>query len=260
MGLPVPSSFRQAHRVTLSTKGVSSVRILVVDDEVNLATAIKRGLSAEGFSVDLAHDGEEAVWAATEQAYDVIVLDLMLPKLNGYKVVERLRQRGVWTPILMLTAKDGEYDQADALDLGADDYLTKPFSFVVLVAHIRALLRRIVSERPSVLEVGNLTLDPVTRGVSRDGDAIALTPREFALLEYFMRHPGQVATKSELIDHVWDTSFDGPLNVVEVYVGYLRRKIDVPFDVQSLTTVRGFGYRLDPVGTSTSDVGSTIDT
>ena len=157
----------------------------------------------------------------------------MLPKLNGYKVVERLRQRGVWTPILMLTAKDGEYDQADALDLGADDYLTKPFSFVVLVAHIRALLRRVVSERPTVLEVGDLTLDPVTRVVARQGTVIALTPREFALLEYLMRHPGEVATKSELIDHVWDTNFDGPLNVVEVYIGYLRKKIDAPFGVQS---------------------------
>jgi len=234
------------------------MRILVVDDEVNLAASLQRGLAAEGFNVDVAHDGEEALWAATEQAYDLVVLDLMLPKLNGYKVVERLRQRGVWTPILMLTAKDGEYDQADALDLGADDYLTKPFSFVVLVAHIRALLRRVVSERPSVLEVGDLTLDPVTRVVARQGTVIALTPREFALLEYLMRHPGEVATKSELIDHVWDTNFDGPLNVVEVYVGYLRKKIDAPFGVQSLATVRGFGYRLDPTGSSRSEFGSGL--
>ena len=180
------------------------MRILVVDDEVNLANAIKQGLEAEGFVVDVAHDGEEALWAATEQAYDIVVLDLMLPKLNGYKVVERLRHRGVWTPILMLTAKDGEYDQADALDLGADDYLTKPFDFPELEARI-------------------------------------------ALLEYLMRNPGKVVSKSELLDHVWDTNFDGPLNVVEVYVGYLRKKIDAPFGVQSLATVRGFGYRLDPV-------------
>lgn len=232
------------------------MRVLVVDDEVNLATALQHGLAAEGFAVDVAYDGEEALWAATEQAYDLVVLDLMLPKLNGYKVVERLRQRGVWTPILMLTAKDGEYDQADALDLGADDYLTKPFSFVVLVAHIRALLRRVVSERPAVLEVGDLTLDPVTRVVTRQGTAITLTPREFALLEYLMRHPGEVATKSELIDHVWDTNFDGPLNVVEVYIGYLRKKIDAPFSVQSLVTVRGFGYRLDPVGAPRSAIAS----
>jgi len=224
------------------------VRILVVDDEVNLATTIKQGLEAEGFVVDVAYDGEEALWAATEQAYDIVVLDLMLPKLNGYKVVERLRQRGVWTPILMLTAKDGEYDQADALDLGADDYLTKPFSFVVLIARIRALLRRIVSERPAILEVGDLALDPVTCTVTRGTDPIELTPREFALLEYLMRNPGKVLSKSELLDHVWDTNFDGPHNVVEVYVGYLRKKIDAPFGVQSVTTVRGFGYRLDPVG------------
>lgn len=224
------------------------MRILVVDDEVNLATTIKQGLEAEGFVVDVAYDGEEALWAATEQAYDIVVLDLMLPKLNGYKVVERLRQRSVWTPILMLTAKDGEYDQADALDLGADDYLTKPFSFVVLVARIRALLRRIVSERPAILEVGDLALDPVTCTVTRGTDPIELTPREFALLEYLMRNPGKVLSKSELLDHVWDTNFDGPHNVVEVYVGYLRKKIDAPFGVQSVTTVRGFGYRLDPVG------------
>jgi len=227
---------------------VLTVRILVVDDEVNLATTIKQGLEAEGFVVDVAYDGEEALWAATEQAYDIVVLDLMLPKLNGYKVVERLRQRGVWTPILMLTAKDGEYDQADALDLGADDYLTKPFSFVVLIARIRALLRRIVSERPAILEVGDLALDPVTCTVTRGTDPIELTPREFALLEYLMRNPGKVLSKSELLDHVWDTNFDGPHNVVEVYVGYLRKKIDAPFGVQSVTTVRGFGYRLDPVG------------
>ena len=223
------------------------MRILVVDDEVNLATAIKQGLEAEGFVVDVAYDGEEALWAATEQAYDIVVLDLMLPKLNGYKVVERLRHRGVWTPILMLTAKDGEYDQADALDLGADDYLTKPFSFVVLVARIRALLRRIVAERPAILEVGDLALDPVTCTVTRGTNPIELTPREFALLEYLMRNPGKVLSKGELLDHVWDTNFDGPLNVVEVYVGYLRKKIDAPFGVQSLATVRGFGYRLDPV-------------
>ncbi|MEI6230878.1 MAG: response regulator transcription factor [Actinomycetes bacterium] len=236
------------------------MRILVVDDEINLSLTIKHGLEVEGFSVDVAYDGEQALWAATEKAYDLVVLDLMLPKLNGYQVTERLRERGVWTPILMLTAMDGEYDQAEALDLGADDYLTKPFSFVVLVAHVRALLRRVVSERPSVLEVGDLTLDPVTRVVARRGTVIALTPREFALLEYLMRHPGKVLTKGELIDHVWDTNFDGPLNVVEVYIGYLRKKIDAPFAVRSLATVRGFGYRLDPVGASRAEIGSSTDT
>ncbi|MEZ5115053.1 MAG: response regulator transcription factor [Candidatus Nanopelagicales bacterium] len=233
------------------------MRILVVDDEVNLARAIQRGLEAEGFVVDLAHDGEEGLWAATEQQYDVIVLDLMLPRLNGYRVVERLRKREVWTPVLMLTAKDGDYDQADALDLGADDYLTKPFSFVVLVARIRALLRRIVTERPAVLTVGTLTLDPVTRHVARGDTPIELTPREFALLEFLMRHPARVLSKSELLDHVWDAHFDGPLNVVEVYIGYLRKKIDAPFGVRSISTVRGFGYRLDAVEGSPS--ASTID-
>lgn len=234
------------------------MRVLVVDDEQNLAASIKRGLTAEGFVVDVVHDGEEALWAATEQPYDLVVLDLMLPKLNGYKVVERLRQRGIWTPILMLTAKDGDHDQAVALDLGADDYLTKPFSFVVLVARIRALLRRIVTERPTVMTVGGLTLDPLTRSVARDGTPIALTPREYALLEHLMRYRGEVVTKSELLDNVWDTNFDGPLNVVEVYIGYLRKKVDVPFNVQSIVTLRGFGYRLDAVGGP--DAGSTTDT
>ena len=176
----------------------------------------------------------------------------MLPKLNGYQVIKSLRTRQIWTPVLMLTAKDGEYDQADALDLGVDDYLTKPFSFVVLVAKIRALLRRVSAERPAVITVGGLTLDPVTFSVQRDGTAIELTPREYALLEYLMRNQGVVVSKSELLDHVWDMNFNGPLNVVEVYVGYLRKKIDIPFNVQSLSTVRGFGYRLDPVAVGAS--------
>jgi two-component system OmpR family response regulator len=224
------------------------MRVLVVDDEVRFAKSLRRGLIEGGFAVDLAHDGEEALWAATEQAYDIIVLDLMLPKLNGYRVIERLRARGVWTPILMLTAKDGDHEEADALDLGADDYLTKPFSFVVLLSHIRALLRRITSDRPSVLAVGDLTLDPVSFQVARAGQPIEVTPREFSLLEYFMRNPGKVISKGELLDHVWDAAFDGPLNVVQVYIGYLRKKIDVPFDIESLVTVRGFGYRLNPIG------------
>lgn len=223
------------------------MRILLVEDEVDFARMVARGLEAEGFAVDVVHDGESGLWAATEQEFDVVVLDLMLPKLSGYEVVRQLRDRGVWTPILMLTAKDGEYDQADALDLGADDYLTKPFAFVVLIARIRALLRRLGEARPSVLEVGDLRMDPATHDVSRGGTPIELTPREFTLLEYFMRHPGEVLSKTELVEHVWDMNFDGPLNVVEVYVGYLRRKIDEAFGVRSLATVRGFGYRLDPV-------------
>ncbi len=225
------------------------MRVLVVDDEGNLAESVQRGLRSEGFVVDLAFDGEDGLWRATEQEYDVIILDLMLPKLNGYKVLERLRARGVWTPVLMLTAKDGEYDQTDAFDLGADDYLTKPFSFIVLVARIRALLRRGRAERPVILEAGDLRLDPVTRTVRRAGQDIVLTPREYALLEYLMHHVGEVVTKSDIIDAVWDSEFEGPLNIIEVYVGYLRRKVDAPFAVQSIVTVRGFGYRLDAVST-----------
>jgi len=224
------------------------VRVLVVDDEVRLAETVQRGLAAEGFVVDVVHDGEEALWAATENAYDVIVLDLMLPKLNGYRVVEQLRAKGVWTPVLMLTAKDGEYDQADALDLGADDYLTKPFSFLVLVARLRALLRRGAPERPAVLSAGDLTLDPVSHAVARGAVPIVLTPREFGLLEYLLRHKGEVVTKSEILDNVWDSAYDGPANVVEVYIGYLRRKLDTPFGRKSIHTLRGFGYRIDDKG------------
>ena len=222
------------------------MRVLVVDDEVNLAESVQRGLRAEGFTVDVAFNGEDGLWRATEQEFDVIVLDLMLPKLNGYKVLELLRGRGIWTPVLMLTAKDGEYDQTDAFDLGADDYLTKPFSFIVLVARIRALLRRGRAERAVALEVGDLRLDPITRTVSRAGVPITLTPREFALLEYFMHHVGEVVTKTNIIDAVWDSEFDGPLNIVEVYIGYLRKKVDIPFGVQSIVTMRGFGYRFEP--------------
>ena len=224
------------------------MRVLVVDDEVRLAETVQRGLAAEGFVVDVVHDGEEALWAATENAYDVIVLDLMLPKLNGYRVVEQLRAKGVWTPVLMLTAKDGEYDQADALDLGADDYLTKPFSFLVLVARLRALLRRGAPERPAVLSAGDLTLDPVSHAVARGAVPIVLTPREFGLLEYLLRHKGEVVTKSEILDNVWDSAYDGPANVVEVYIGYLRRKLDTPFGRKSIHTLRGFGYRIDDKG------------
>lgn len=221
------------------------MKVLVVDDEVNLASSIKLGLTAEGFAVDVAHDGEEGLWAALEQNYDLIVLDLMLPKLNGYKVLEKMRSLGVGTPVLMLTAKDGEYDQADAFELGADDYLVKPFSYVVLLARIRALLRRAGNDTSAILEAGDLTLDPFNQKAFRGDQEISLTAREFALLEYFMRNKGRVMKKTELIEHVWDSNFDGPLNVVEVYVGYLRKKIDVPFGSQSLKTLRGFGYRLD---------------
>lgn len=220
------------------------MRVLVVEDEVQIAAYLKRGLEAEGFAVDVAGDGEEGHWLATQVPYDVIVLDILLPKLNGYRVCAMLRAEGIWSPILMLTAKDGEYDEAEALDIGADDYLTKPFSFVVLLARIRALLRRGTMERPAVLAAGDLTLDPATRSVRRGDVDVDLTAKEFALLEYLMRHKGEVLRKTDIIEHVWDWAGDHAPNLVEVYVGYLRRKIDAPFDRAALQTVRGAGYRL----------------
>jgi two-component system OmpR family response regulator len=220
------------------------VRVLVVEDESRLARALQRGLAAEGYAVDLAPDGPSGLEAARHGGYDAVVLDIMLPGLSGYRIVRALRAEGQWVPVLMLSAKDGEYDQADGLDAGADDYLTKPFSFVVLLAKLRALLRRGAPARPAVLAAGGLTLDPATRRVARDGTEIALTAREFSLLEYLLRHVGRVVTKVELLDHVWDAAADLDPNVVEVYVGYLRRKIDVPFGRQSLRTVRGAGYQL----------------
>ncbi|QDW29649.1 response regulator transcription factor [Arthrobacter sp. KBS0702] len=220
------------------------MRVLMVEDEVALAETVRRGLSNEGFVVDVTHDGVSGLSAAVENSYDVILLDLMLPLKNGYDVLRELRERSVWTPVLMLTAKDGEYDETDAFDLGADDYLTKPFSFMVLVARVRALVRRGAPERPVVLTLGTLTLDPVTRAVRRGDSAISLTAREYGLLQYLMRRHDQVVSKAEILDNVWDPAFDGGDNVVEVYIGYLRRKIDVPFGVQSLATVRGMGYLL----------------
>ncbi|MEV4469652.1 response regulator transcription factor [Nonomuraea salmonea] len=219
------------------------MRVLVVEDERRMAAALQRGLQAEGFAVDLAHDGEDGLHAARQGDYDVIVLDIMLPRLSGYNVCKQLRAEENWVPILMLSAKDGEYDMADGLDLGADDYLTKPFSYVVLVARLRALMRRGAGRRPSVLLAGDLSLDPARRRVERGQQAIELTPREFALLEYLMRRRDEVVSKSEILEHVWDT-FDTDPNVVEVYVGYLRRKIDAPFGRNALQTVRGAGYRL----------------
>ncbi|MFI1994957.1 response regulator transcription factor [Actinoplanes sp. NPDC020271] len=227
------------------------MRVLVVEDEVAMAETIRDGLTQEGFTVDLVHDGTEGLWTATEKphgAYDVIMLDIMLPGLSGYEICRQLRTREVWTPILMLTAKDGEYDQADALDLGADDYLTKPFSFVVLIARLRALIRRGAPERPAVLRAGDLTLDPAERRVLRGGTPIPVTPREFALLEFLMRHRGQAMTKTAIIENVWDAHFDGDPNIVEVYIGYLRKKIDHPFGRTAIETVRGAGYRLADEG------------
>jgi DNA-binding response OmpR family regulator len=220
------------------------MRILVVEDDPRLAATMRRGLEAEGFAVDNAADGEEGSWLASECDYDAIVLDIMLPKLNGYQLCARLRERGDWTPILMLTAKDGELDEAEALDTGADDYLTKPFSYVVLVAHLRALIRRGSSERPTVLAVGDLEIDPAARQCSRGGVAIELTAKELAIVEYLARRSGEVISKAELLEHAWDFSYDGDPRVIEVHISNIRRKIDRPFGATSLITVRGSGYRL----------------
>lgn len=220
------------------------MRVLVVDDERRMAEAIRRGLEADGFAVEVSHDGEDALHRARVEVFDAIVLDILLPRMNGYDVCRQLRADGVWTPILMLSAKDGEYDQADGLDLGADDYLTKPFSYVVLVARLRALLRRGSPPRPAVLNAGDLRLDPARREVWRGDTAVELTPREFALLECLLRRRGEVVSKTEILRHVWDAFYDGDVNVVEVYVGYLRRKVDAPFDRRAVETVRGVGYRL----------------
>jgi len=224
------------------------MRVLVVEDEVRLADALRRGLAADGFAVDVAHDGEDGLGKAREGSYDAVILDVMLPKLSGYRVCQALRAEDNWVPVLMLSAKDGEYDQADGLDIGADDYLTKPFSYVVLLARLRALVRRGAPSRPAVLSAGDLTLDPASRQVTRAGEQIQLTAREFALLEYLMRRIDEVVPKTEIIEHVWDEFYDGDANVVEVYVGYLRRKVDAPFGRQSLQTVRGAGYRLTADG------------
>jgi two-component system, OmpR family, response regulator len=216
------------------------VRVLVVEDEVRLATALQRGLQAEGFAVDIALDGPTGLEQARHGEYDAMILDVMLPGLSGYRVVRALRAEQVWLPVLMLSAKDGEHDQADGLDCGADDYLTKPFSYVVLLARLRALLRRGAPRRPSVLTVGDVTLDPAQRRVTVAGVEVTLTTREYGLLQYLMRRAGDVVSKTELLDHVWDASEDTAPNAVEVYIGYLRRKLGR--DV--VETVRGAGYRL----------------
>ncbi|NKQ57392.1 response regulator transcription factor [Amycolatopsis sp. K13G38] len=216
------------------------MRVLVVEDEQAFAETLRKGLVAEGFSVDVVHTGPDGLWRATEHPYDVIVLDIMLPGMSGYEVLKGLRAAENWTPVLMLTAKDGEYDEADAFDLGADDYLTKPFSYVVLVARLRALLRRGAPERPAVLAVGDLRLDPAARTVYKGQEQLELTAREFGLLEFLLRRRGEALSKHEILTHVWDAHYDGDENVVEVYIGYLRRKIGA----ERITTLRGVGYRL----------------
>ena len=220
------------------------MRVLVAEDETRMASLLKRGLEEEGYAVDVSGDGLEAVWMATENEYDVIVLDVMLPGIDGFEVCRRLRAEERWAPVLMLTARDQVEDRIRGLDAGSDDYLTKPFSFAELVARLRALLRRGSHERPTVLAVGDLRLDPSRRRAWRDKTELDLTAKEFALLEFFMRHPGEVLSRTRLLEHVWDFAFDGTSNVIDQYVAYLRRKIDRPFGRDDLETVRGAGYRL----------------
>ncbi len=220
------------------------MRVLVVEDEARLAETLQWGLEADGYAVDLARDGEEGLELAQQYPYQVIVLDIMLPKLNGYRVCAALRDRGVSTPILMLTAKNGEYDEAEALDTGADDFLSKPFSYVVLTARLRALTRRGRAGAPAALAFGDLVLDPAKRTCRRAGQPVPLTTKEFAVLECLLRHDGQVVAKHEILEQVWDLAYRGDPNIVEVYVSALRRKLDAPFGRRTITTVRGIGYRL----------------
>lgn len=220
------------------------MRVLVVDDEPALRESLRRGLVAGGWSVETSPDGEVGLEKATDGDFDVVVLDIMMPRRSGYEVVRELRRREVWTPVLMLTAKDGEYDEADAFDLGADDYLVKPFSFVVLEARMRSLVRRGAPERPAMFEAGDLVVDPAAREVRRGEARIRVTSREYAVLEYLIRHRNQVVSKPQIMRAVWDAAYSGDDNIVEVYVGYLRRKIDAPFGTRSIETVRGQGYRL----------------
>ena len=222
------------------------MRILVVEDDVAMVRAVERGLEAEGYAVDVASDGLEGEWLAQENSYDALVLDVMLPRLTGDELCARLRKAGNWVPILMLTARSGPEEEARALDSGADDFLAKPFSYLVLVARLRALVRRGAVDRPTVLTAGDLRLDPATHQAWRGETAIALTPRQFSLLEFLMRRAGEVVSKSTILEHVWDFAYEGDPNIVEVYVGQLRKRIDEPFARTSLQTVRLVGYRLDP--------------
>jgi two-component system OmpR family response regulator len=219
------------------------VRVLVVEDEIKMAGLIKRGLEREGYAVDVAGDGDEALWAAREQAYDAIILDAMIPGPDGFAVCRTLRKEGHWAPVLMLTARDSVGDRVLGLDAGADDYLTKPFAFAELFARLRALTRRRLAERPATLQAGDLLLDPATRSVHRGDQAVALSTKEFALLEFLMRHPDEVLSRQTILEHVWDFAYDGVSNVVDVYIRYVREKVDRPFGCESIETVRGAGYR-----------------
>jgi two-component system OmpR family response regulator len=224
------------------------MRVLIVDDEIRLADGIKRGLEAEGFAVDMASNGVDGLWYATENTYDVILLDIMMPGMNGYAVCKALRDKENWTPVMMLTAKDGEWDQVDGLEIGADDYVVKPVHFAVLVARIRALARRGATKRPTVLTFGDLRIDPAARSVRRSETQISLTSREFAVLAFLARNVGVVVSKLQVLQGVWDDDFDGDPNIVEVYIAHLRNKIDRPFDKNAISTIRGAGYRLEVDG------------
>ncbi|MEA2321486.1 MAG: two-component system, OmpR family, response regulator [Solirubrobacteraceae bacterium] len=220
------------------------MRVLVIEDELKMASLIRRGLRGDGMAADVAIKGEDAVWMAGATDYDAIVLDVMLPGMDGFEVCRRLRSDGVWTPILMLTARDAVEDRVQGLDGGADDYLTKPFSFAEMSARLRALVRRGPIERPTVLQAGDLRLDPATRRVWRDTTDISLSTKEYTLLETFMRRPGEVLDRFQLLEHAWDNEYENRSNIVDVYVRYLREKVDRPFGVESIETVRGAGYRL----------------
>ncbi len=222
------------------------MRILLVEDELKMARALRRGLEQDGHAVDLAGDGDDALSRAVENDYDAIVLDIMLPGRDGFSVCRELRSHGGWAPVLMLTARDGVEDRIRGLDAGADDYLIKPFAFGELLARLRALVRRGATERPAVLTVGDVVLDPAAHSVSRGGELVALSAREFALLEFLMRHPGEVVSRMRILEHVWDYDYGGLSNVVDVYVGYVRRKLEQPFGRPLIRTVRGVGYSLEP--------------
>jgi two-component system, OmpR family, response regulator len=226
------------------------MRALVVEDELKMAALIRRGLTEEGYAADIARTGDDALWMARATPYDVVVLDVMLPGRDGFAICRELRENGIWAPVLMLTARDSVEDRVSGLDSGADDYLTKPFSFAELLARLRALARRGAERRPTVLEVGSLCLDPSTHEVRRGGVEIALSAKEFALLETFMRRPGEVLSRLDLLEHAWDYGYENRSNVIDVYVGYLRKKLDAPFGVSSIETVRGAGYRLRTDGGS----------
>jgi two-component system, OmpR family, response regulator len=229
------------------------MRVLVVEDEVRMAALIRRGLEEDGYAVDVVATGTDGIWQAEEFTYDAIVLDVMLPGADGFEVCRRLREEGRWAPILMLTARDAVDDRIRGLDAGADDYLTKPFSFGELAARVRALIRRGAVDRPTVLRVGVLSLDPASRRAWRGDDELVLSTKEFALLELFLRHPDQVLSRTMILEHVWDFAYDGVSNIIDQYVSYLRRKVDKPYGSEMLETVRGAGYRLRATGSTPAD-------